>query len=208
MLEFTFQLHAQGYDFYFSHSTPASAGVCTAVRCSLGVTAVKLKGIPRRLLPLDLQKNGKTLCILNVYALNVLIECKEFFGEMEKLVFRNVMVLGDFNCVTDKQDCTNWILPLHNYYPFLDLIILWSLRECIVSASHTIIHQLQIVRVDLIGFMSIICHLASGVNHSMLHSLIITLLASVCWIQLIWACIHGASQWTCWMILIIVPRSA
>ncbi len=101
-MEFAFQLHAQGYDFYFSHGTLASAGVCTAIRHSLGVTAVKLKGIPRRLLPLDLQKDCETLHILNVYALNVSIECKEFFGEMEKLVVGNVMVLGDFNCVTDK----------------------------------------------------------------------------------------------------------
>ena len=76
LLEFTFQLHAQGYDFYFSHGTPASAGVCTAVRHSLVVTAVKLKGIPGRLLPLDLQKDGETLCILNVCVPNVLIEHK------------------------------------------------------------------------------------------------------------------------------------
>ncbi len=103
-LEFAFQLHAQGYDFYFSHGILASAGVCTAVRHSLGVTAVKLKGLPGRLLPLDLQKDGETLHILNVYALNVSSECKEFFGEMEKLVFGNVMVLGNFNCITDKQD--------------------------------------------------------------------------------------------------------
>ena len=61
LLKFAFQLHAQGYDFYFSHGTLASAGVCTAVRCSLGVTAVKLKEIPGRLLPLDLLKNGETI---------------------------------------------------------------------------------------------------------------------------------------------------
>lgn len=60
-LEFVFQLYAQGYDFYFSHGTSASAGVCTAVRHSLGVMAVKLEDIPGRLLPLDLMKNGDTL---------------------------------------------------------------------------------------------------------------------------------------------------
>ncbi len=71
LLEFAFQLHAQGYDFYFSHGTLASAGVCTAVRHSLGVIAVKLKDIPGWLLPLDLKKNGEMLWILNVYAPNV-----------------------------------------------------------------------------------------------------------------------------------------
>ena len=30
-LEFAFELHAQGYNFYYSHGTLASAGVCMAV---------------------------------------------------------------------------------------------------------------------------------------------------------------------------------
>ena len=45
-LEFAFELHAQGYDFFYSHSTSASAGVCTAVKRSIGVKAVKLSEIP------------------------------------------------------------------------------------------------------------------------------------------------------------------
>ena len=103
-LEFAFQLHAQGYDFYFSHSTLASAGVCTAVRHSLGITAVKLKEIPGRLLPLDLMKNGEIIWILNVYVLNTSAEQKEYFSELAKLVSSNVIVLGDFNSITDQKD--------------------------------------------------------------------------------------------------------
>ena len=41
-----FELYAQGYDFFYSHGTSASAGVCTAVKRSIGVKAVKLSEIP------------------------------------------------------------------------------------------------------------------------------------------------------------------
>ncbi len=69
-LEFAFELNAQGYDFYYSHGTSASAGVCTAVRQALDVNVVKTANVPGRLLALDLSKEGQLVRIVNVYAPN------------------------------------------------------------------------------------------------------------------------------------------
>ena len=103
-LEFAFQLHAQGYDFYFSHGTSNSAGVCMAIRYALGVNVVKLVGVPGRLLVLNLSKDNETLHILNVYTPNDAHDRKLFFLNSDKMIMDCCMVLGDFNSVTDVKD--------------------------------------------------------------------------------------------------------
>ena len=97
-LEFAFCLHAQGYDFYFSHGSSASAGVCTAIKRSLGVKVEKLIDIPGHLLALDLTLDGETLRIINIYAPNKPGERLLFFEQMKTDLVRSVMLLGVIDC--------------------------------------------------------------------------------------------------------------
>ena len=82
---------------FFSYGSSASAGLCTAIHRSL---AVKLADIPGHCLPLELTKNGKTVCILNIYTPNNGYERVQFFQQLESYFLNNVMLLGDFNSVT------------------------------------------------------------------------------------------------------------
>ncbi len=67
--EFSFQLCAQSYDFFYSHGTSNSCGVLTAVKQSLGIMAIKTVGISGRLLVLDLTLIDSTMIrVINVYA--------------------------------------------------------------------------------------------------------------------------------------------
>ena len=104
LLEFAFQLNAQGYDFYFSHGTSALAGVCTAICHTLGVDVVKLTGVPGYCLPLDLTKNGETVHVFNIYAPNNRKLQTNFFMDIEQYITDNVMLLGDFNSVISPTD--------------------------------------------------------------------------------------------------------
>ncbi len=52
--EFTFGLHAQTHDFFFSNGSTNSCSVLVAVRWSTGVMAVKTASIPGRLIVVDL----------------------------------------------------------------------------------------------------------------------------------------------------------
>ncbi len=69
-LALAFSLHAQGYDFFFSHGTSASAGVCTAVKHSLGVIISRLPDDPECMLSVDFEKDGQSLHVINIYAPN------------------------------------------------------------------------------------------------------------------------------------------
>ena len=104
LLEFAFKLNAQGYDFYYSHGTSASAGVCTAIRHALDVKVVKFANMPGRLLALDLTKEGHTVRVIIVYAPNNSHDRAQFFSEMEGFLSGNLMVLSDFNSVTSSLD--------------------------------------------------------------------------------------------------------
>ncbi len=53
--EHAFQLYAQGYDFYYSHGTSASCGVCTAVKRSKGLVVNNIGAVPGRLLNLEIE---------------------------------------------------------------------------------------------------------------------------------------------------------
>ncbi len=80
-LELAFSLHVQGYDFFFSHGTPALAGVCTAVKHLLGVKVSRLPDDPGHMLSLDLKKDGQSLRVINIYAPNDLVAQKLFFAD-------------------------------------------------------------------------------------------------------------------------------
>ncbi len=82
-LEFAFELYAQWYDFYYSHSTSASAGVCTAVKCLPGRWVVKAGEIPGRLLALDVFGEGDQVQIINVYTPNDVKTRLDFFSQMK-----------------------------------------------------------------------------------------------------------------------------
>lgn len=47
--EYSYKLHAQSHDFFFSHGTSASVGVCVAVRRLCNVNIDKVASIPRHL---------------------------------------------------------------------------------------------------------------------------------------------------------------
>ena len=53
--EYSSKLYAQSYDFWFSHGSSNSAGVCVCVQCGLGVNTVKVGEVPGHLLALHLQ---------------------------------------------------------------------------------------------------------------------------------------------------------
>ncbi len=127
-LEFAFQLNAQGYDFYFSHGTSASAGVCTAIHHTLGVNVVNLNRVLGHCLPLDLTKNGETVCVLNIYAPNNGKLHMNFLLDIEQYITENTMLLGDFNSVMITANCglhcldhtSNFLLSLLNRYHLIE----------------------------------------------------------------------------------------
>ena len=103
-LEFAFELYAQGYDFYYSHGTSASAGVCTAICQQLGVSVIIAAEIPGHLLALDLESDGQTVCIINIYAPNLPLDRMDFFNQLENLIMVDTMLLSDFNSITQMCD--------------------------------------------------------------------------------------------------------
>ncbi len=52
--EFAFCLYAQGYDYFFSHGTTASAGVLVVVRRCSGYQVDKVGEIPGHMVALDI----------------------------------------------------------------------------------------------------------------------------------------------------------
>ena len=51
--ECSFCLHAQSFDFFFSHGSSNSAGVLVAFRCNIGVIPIKAAELLGRLLAID-----------------------------------------------------------------------------------------------------------------------------------------------------------
>ena len=121
LLEFAFELHAQGYDFYYSHSTLASVGVCTVICQQLGVTVTRAAEIPGCLLALDLESDGQIICIINIYAPNLPLDRTDFFNQLENLVMVDTMLLGDFNSIT--QMCDQASRKLDHTSALLDRIL-------------------------------------------------------------------------------------
>ncbi len=104
--EKAFTLYAQSYDFFFSHSTLASAGICVAVKCATGDYVVKVGEIPGRLLALDLRRDsdGLSLHFIGIYAPNDANDHSVFFHDCTSYFSSDVVLGGDFNSVIDPQD--------------------------------------------------------------------------------------------------------
>ncbi len=104
--EFAFKLYAQSYDFFFSHGTTASAGVCLAICQSKCVNAVKSAEMSGRLVGMDVTLVDGSVCqILTIYALVSPSKRAVFFSLLEKFFTDNMILVGDFNSVTNSQDC-------------------------------------------------------------------------------------------------------
>ena len=103
--EFAFPLGAQNYDFFYSHGTSNSAGVCTTIKCSLGVNPVKSVEVSRRLLGMDFVLNNESFCVINIYAPNVSAERKALFSSLPMFFTQRFYLLGNFNSdTTSHQD--------------------------------------------------------------------------------------------------------
>ena len=102
--EFAFPLGAQGYDFFYSHGTTNSAGVCTAVRRNLGVNSVKLVDVFGCLLGVDFTYKQTKFRVLNIYALNNSVSQRNFFNCLSQHCVLNLFLLGNFNSITDTND--------------------------------------------------------------------------------------------------------
>ncbi len=63
---------------FFLYSLSQSAGVWVAVRCNIGVMAIKFTEMQGQLLALDLNFGSNNLCLINLYALNDKFECQDF----------------------------------------------------------------------------------------------------------------------------------
>ncbi len=99
-------MYAQGYDFFFSHSTLASAGLCIAVKYLSGINVVKAGEIPSRLLALDLKRNsdGLALHFVGIYAPNDVKSHCDFFTNCTAFFCGDVVLGGDFNSVIESHD--------------------------------------------------------------------------------------------------------
>ncbi len=97
--ECSFSLHAQSFDFFFSHGSSNSAGVLVAFRCNTGVIPVKAAEIAGRLLVIDFDLDQCRTRLINLYALNNLGERATFFQDCFKLITDCMILLGDFNSV-------------------------------------------------------------------------------------------------------------
>ncbi len=104
--EYSFQLYAQGYDFWYSHGTTASAGVCVCICHALGVNTVKIGETLGHLLALcvSYEQDALDLNIICIYALTQPKEWKDFFMQLASFVTENTVLIGDFNSVTSPMD--------------------------------------------------------------------------------------------------------
>ncbi len=82
--EFAFKLHALHYDWFFSHRTSNSSGVCVGVKRNMGVKTLVKGSVPGRLLALQLQ-GDINFDLVTVYAPNNSMERSEFFSNFDNL---------------------------------------------------------------------------------------------------------------------------
>ena len=102
--QFTFQLHAQGYDYYYSNGTMASAGVCILVKHNISVQVKMVGLIPGHLVVLDLTGPFGTRTLICIYAPSQSKERISFFESMQGFFTKDMIVLGDFNSVMSSLD--------------------------------------------------------------------------------------------------------
>ena len=101
--EYAFKLFAPTYDWFFSHGTSNSAGICIGIKQKLRVISNKVGKINRRLLAVDL-KGHSNYRLVTVYAPTDPKERKLFFQEMVSFLDENTVLAGDFNSVVNDQD--------------------------------------------------------------------------------------------------------
>ena len=104
--ERSFGLYAQSYDYFFSHGTSASAGVCVLVKRTSGIIAVKSGEIPGKLVALHLTRdfNGLDMIVVCIYAPSDPSQRTTFFDCVPSFCTEHTLLLGDFNLVTDMSD--------------------------------------------------------------------------------------------------------
>ncbi len=102
--ERSFRLYAQSCDFFFSHGLSQSAGVWVAVRCNIGVMAVKFSEMQGWLLALDLNFASNNLHLINLYAPNDKSKCQDLFAALPSLFTSHTVLIGDFNSVVNVGD--------------------------------------------------------------------------------------------------------
>ena len=102
--EFAFGLHAQSYEFFYSHGTSASVGVFTAVKRNRGIKVSPVAEVQGRLLALDLCHPQISCHLINIYAPNEPALHGTFFNSMPQWIMNKTVLLGDFNSVTQKCD--------------------------------------------------------------------------------------------------------
>ncbi len=94
------------HDFFFTHGTSASTGVCIAIRCGSGVNVVKLGFFLGHLLALDLeQPDGITYRVVGIYAPSDASKCSKFFAQLTQFLMSSTLLLRDFNSITNSCDC-------------------------------------------------------------------------------------------------------
>ncbi len=127
--EFSFQLCAQSYDFFYSHGTSNSCGVLTAVKQSLGIMAIKMVAIGGRLLVLDLILfDGTMIRVINVYAPTNSYERLLFFKDLPQFFLEKMVLLGDFNSTTQCMDrASSKMDPTSSFLS--SLLPLWNLSK-------------------------------------------------------------------------------
>ena len=101
---YSFELYAQGYDWYYSFGRSASADVGIGVKCSSGIIAHKNSEISGRLVAVDIVTDVETIRIINIYVPNNTHKRLAFFQQVPDHFSLHCVLLGDFNSVTVKED--------------------------------------------------------------------------------------------------------
>ncbi len=104
--EYSFKLYAQSYDYWFSHGKTNSVGVCVCIHRGLGVNTVKVGEVPGHLLALQLQRDGDglDLMVTCIYAHSDPVLRSGLFNSLHTHFQNKIILLGDFNSVTNQYD--------------------------------------------------------------------------------------------------------
>ena len=127
--EFAFKLHKQSHDFFFSHGTSASAGVCIAIYHNLGVNIHKVGSIPGYLIALDLvMLDGFSFRVVGIYTPPDSSKRSTFFVQMSDFLIPITLLIGDFNSITDSCDRLSNNLDTTSVI-LQSFLIKWDLKE-------------------------------------------------------------------------------
>ncbi len=106
--EYTFSLHAQSYEIFYSHSTSQLAGVLLAVKRNAGISVIKFSPVSPYLRVLDILVIEQPYHMLACYAPMQPKERKTFFQLLTaQMIQDSTIVMGDLNSVRSPQDRTS-----------------------------------------------------------------------------------------------------